>query len=150
MSNIPSISVLHKEKNIKENSKIDIFNIVLNRIIEKITFTNRQTDQTYIIFEVPKILIGYPNYDMQSCILFIINKLSHHGYIVEFIEPFYLYIDWGSKSSKASQVSQSFIKTTDPIRLQAQTKALLSKFPNTSKVEFVYQDTIKKTKPKRK
>ena len=40
----------------------------------------------YNIFEVPKILIGYPNYDMKSCILFIINKLSQSGYIIEFIE----------------------------------------------------------------
>jgi len=141
---IPSISVLHKEKNIKENSKIDIFNIVLNRVIEKITFTNRQTDKTYIIFEVPKILIGYPNYDMKSCILFIMNRLSQHGYMVEFIEPFYLYIDWGTKRSKVAPTP--LIKTADPVRLQAQTKALLTKFPKTSKVEFVYADKLFKKK----
>jgi hypothetical protein len=151
---IPSISLLHHEKNVKENSKMDIFNIVLNRVIEKITFTNRQTDKTYIIFEVPKILIGYPNYDMKSCILFIINKLSQHSYLVEFIEPFYLYIDWGSKSTRAPVPTQmkgiGSFKTKDPVKLQAQTKALLSKFPDTSQIEFVYEDTLRKKKPKSK
>jgi len=75
-SKIPSIQSLHNEKQIKETSKVDLYNIVLNKIISKIVYTNRHTDKTYVIFEVPKILIGYPQYEMKSCILFIINKLK--------------------------------------------------------------------------
>ena len=149
---IPSISSLHKEKFVKQSSKIDIFNIVINKCVEKITYANRHTDKTYIIFEVPKILIGYPTYDMESCIIFIINKLSQNGYLVEFIQPFYLYIDWGTNNSKLNYKIETAIPTKNPERLRAQTKALLSKFPNTSKVEFVYEDKVssKKTKKNKK
>lgn len=154
---IPSISSLHQEKFIKETNKIDIYNIVLNKIVEKILYTNRHTDKTYVIFEVPKILIGYPQYDMKSCILFIINRLSLNDYFVEFLDPFYIYIDWGSKESR-KEIYKRKIKMTSSLEvplhvpkfavknadnLKAQTKALLTQFPDTSKVEFVYEDKYK-------
>jgi hypothetical protein len=148
---IPSITSLHQEKFVKETNKIDIYNIVLNKIVEKILYTNRHTDKTYVIFEVPKMLIGYPQYDMKSCIIFIINKLSSNDYFVEFLDPFYVYIDWGSKESP--KVKHKIIKAEIPkfsVRnvdnLKAQTKALLSQFPDTSKVEFVYEDKYKQNK----
>lgn len=150
---IPSISTLHQEKHIKESSKHDIFNIVLNKIIQKIIYTNRHTDQTYIIYEIPQILIGYPQYDMKSCLLFIMNRLSNNDYIVEFVQPFYLYIDWGSNTSLEGRAEISLgISNKHKNKLTSQTKALLNKFPNTSQVEFVYEDKLLKQqnhKPKR-
>lgn len=144
---IPSISSLHHEKSIKETSKIDIFNIVLNKCIEKIVFTNKNTDKTFIIFEIPKLLIGYPNYDMKNCILFIIKKLSERGYLIEFIEPFYLYIDWGSKPAEP-KLKEKF---------DIQKKNLLNKYPDLSKypdskIEFIYDDsyTSKRNKKNKK
>jgi hypothetical protein len=145
MSNIPSIDNLHKEKVVKEKSKIEIYNVVLNKCIEKIVYTNRHTDKTFVIFEVPKILIGYPLYDMKSCILFLINKLAQNNYLIEFIEPFYLYIDWGTKKQRIE--SPMYINQPTSDKIKRQTKDLLSKFPNTSKVEYVYED---ERKPKRK
>lgn len=131
---IPSILSLHEEKYTKEKSKKDMYNIVLNKCVEKILQTNRQTDKTFVIFEVPSILIGYPFYDMQSCTLFLIEQLKCHKYIVEFIEPCFLYIDWGSPSKDSSNIR---IKSN---KLQEQTRMLLRKFPDTSKVEYVYAD----------
>lgn len=144
---IPSISTLHQEKSVKETSKIDIFNIVLNKCVEKIIFTNRNTDKTFIIFEIPKILIGYPNYDMKNCILFIISQLSGRGYLVEFMEPFYLYIDWGSKPNNTmSKIKTNVnVNVSNKDKLRMQTKALLTQFPDTSKIEFVYEDALGKT-----
>lgn len=148
---IPSIEKLHKEKNIKENSKVDIYNIVMNKCIEKIIYTNRQTDKTYIIFEIPKILIGHHSYDMKSCILYIINKLLKHNYMIEYIEPFYLYIDWGSKHKKKKDFVNINTNMNITSKLEYQTKELLNKFPDTSKIEFVYEEnTSKKKKNKKK
>lgn len=143
---IPSIDALHKEKVIKENSKIEIFQTVLNKCVEKIVYTNRHTDKTFVIFEVPKILIGYPSYDMKMCILFLINQLSKKQYYVTFIEPFYLYIDWGTVVGNPSRELQMIgnIRTNNPQKLKQQTKQLLQRFPDTTKVEFVYEDMIAK------
>lgn len=147
---IPSISSLQQEKSIKVKSKNDIFNIVLTKIIQKITYTNRHTDQTYIIFEIPKMLIEYPQYDMKSCILFVMNQLSSNGYIVEFVQPFYLYIDWGcSKQNQKPVDYKGNVIKKHKDKLQTQTRALLSQFPNTSQIEFVYEDKLQNTKRKR-
>jgi hypothetical protein len=42
------------------------------------------------------------------------------------------------------------VTTLLSLTVQAQTKALLSKFPDTSQIEFVYEDTLRKKKPKSK
>ena len=146
--NIPTISSLHKEKTVKEESKNDIFNIVLNKIIQKIVYTNRHTDQTYVIFEIPQILIGYPQYDMKSCILFVMNRLATHNYFVEFVQPFYLYIDWatGPAARSVSNNIRSSISEKHKDKLRTHTKNLLHQFPNTSQIEFVYEDEIKQKK----
>ncbi len=145
---IPSIDSLHKEKFVKENSKLEIFKTVLNKCVEKIVYTNRHTDKTFVIFEVPKILIGYPSYDMKMCILFLINQLSKKSYYVAFIEPFYLYIDWGtivgSQTKNLNIIGN--IRTNNPAKLKQHTKELLERFPDTTKVEFVYEDLFKSSK----
>jgi hypothetical protein len=134
---IPSINSLHKEKGIKELAKIKIFDNVLNRCVEKIIFTNKYTDKTFVIFEVPQIIIGHPNYDYKICILYLMSQLTQKHYKVSFLEPFYIYIDWGSEVINTTSSKHS-IDNND--KLKKQTKELLKKFPNASKVEFVYEN----------
>jgi adenylate kinase family enzyme len=133
---IPNINNLHNEKNVKEKIKTEAYILVLNKCIEKIIYTNKHTDQTYIFFDVPRFLIDYPFYDMNSCVMFIMNKLVPNNYTVSFIAPFYLYIDW------STQVMTSKI----PDKLRLQTKELLKKYPDTTKIVYEYTDT-KPTKP---
>lgn len=144
MNHIPSIDALHREKSIKENKEMSVFTIVLNKCIEKIIYTNRHTAKTFVLFEVPQILIGYPAYDKKLCIMFLIQKLSEQGYLVSFIEPFYLHIDWCSPNERV----HAYPKRTN--MLTEQTQSLLKRFPNTSKVEFVFEDTLNKKKKKKR
>lgn len=150
MSQIPNIFSLYKEKQSRDQQKNDIYTIVLNKCIEKIVYTNRHTDKTFVIFEVPKILIGYPHYDMQSCILFIIEKLSEKHYLVEFTEPFYLYIDWGTALQNQSKQREHSKNSSIPSKLKKQTMKLLEKFPDTSKIEYIYEDTLPKSSNSKK
>ena len=135
---IPSIRKLHEERDEKAKSKNGIFKVILNKCVEKIVYTNRYTEKTFIIFEVPKVLIGNPGYDMNSCISYMISQLSNSGYIVEFIEPFYLYIDWGS-TTKYNTTDHSTHRSHN---YKTDTRAIMEKFPNASKIEFVYEDAI--------
>lgn len=139
MNEIPSISSLHKEKSNQENYKNDIYSIVLNKCIDKIKYTNKHADQTYIVFDVPNILIGYPSYNFKSCILFLINQLSKHGYMIEFMEPCQLYIDWGQKTNVYSGPS-TYNEEVSSTKLKSKTKSLLEKFPNASKIEYIFED----------
>ena len=131
---IPNINNLHNEKNVKEKIKTEAYILVLNKCIEKIVYTNKHTDQTYIFFDVPRFLIDYPFYDMNSCVMFIMNKLVPNNYTVSFIAPFYLYIDW-------SNDIKNNIFNNIPEKLKIQTKELLKKYPDTTKVVYEYTDT---------
>ena len=128
---IPNINNLHNEKNVKEKIKTEAYILVLNKCIEKIVYTNKHTDQTYIFFDVPRFLIDYPFYDMNSCVMFIMNKLVPNNYTVSFIAPFYLYIDW------STEITVNKI----PDKLRLQTKELLKKYPDTTKIVYEYTDT---------
>lgn len=138
---IPSITSLHEEKNKKILDTNDIYKTVLNKCIEKIIYTNKHTDKTFVIFEVPKILIGHSNYNMKSCIHFIINNIITHGYLVQFIEPFYIYIDWGSNNkNRFTKFDNKFDNTA---------KQLFKKYPNIDEIEYVYEENDNKKKYKK-
>jgi len=132
---IPDICNLHIEKNIKDNIKNEMFNIVLKKCIEDINYTNKCTEKTYIIFEVPNIIIGFHNYNPISCIHYLIYKFTKKEYLVQFMEPNKLYIDWGTNTSNNIQ---------DNGKLKKQTNELLKKYPTATKVEYIYEDQVKK------
>ena len=146
---IPSISSLHAERNKKNIDTQDIYKIVLNKCTEKIIFTNRHTDKTFIIFEVPKLLIGHSNYNMKSCIHYIIQNMSLYGYVVQFIEPFYIYIDWGTKKN---QNTDTHITLDNNVKsnysLEQNTKQILKYFPGVKEIEYVYADKYETDKNK--
>lgn len=146
---IPNIQNLHIEKNIKESIKNEMFNIVLKRCIEEINYTNSFTDKTYIIFEIPNIIIGFHNYDKLSCVTYLMHQFIQKEYLVQFIEPNKLYIDWGTNTSKFSNL-QNLIPTSNPIKLKNQTRELLKKYPTATKIVYEYEDKHDSKKKKKK
>jgi hypothetical protein len=150
--NIPTIGSLQVEKDIKHQRQLEIFGIVLHKCVEKITYTNRHTQKSYIMFDVPSILIGYPTYNMKMCINFLISNFSKKDYKIEFIEPNLLYIDWGTcnvpaskksvlhSGSSNSKLSFGKIKVNDQEKLLRQTKKLIGKFPNVLEISYHYAD----------
>lgn len=140
---IPNIDNLHKEKHVKENTKHEMFGLVLKRCVDKIVHTNRFTDKTFVFFEVPQVLLGYPTYDMKQCIMFLMHKLREKGYYIIFIDPFYLYIDWGTATNTAKATSHSGEKPY----LSSQARRILEQLPKTANVEIVYADkSVKRRK----
>ena len=132
---IPDISKLQNEKTLKEKAKKEIFNIVLNKCINDINYTNKFTDKTFILFEVPNIIIGYQHYNKRSCIDYLIDVFKNEGYFVDSKDG-YVYIDWGSITNEKN----TFIKN-DSInsKINNHTLNLLrKKYPNASKVIFEY------------
>lgn len=154
---IPNISLLHATRNEKEQARNEIFTIVLNKCIDQILETNNKNDKTYIYFEVPNIIIGFQEYDRLACIHYLIHELSKEHYKVEFVAPYYLYIDWSTNINKPKTIDnlmlQNVIPTSNPERLKQQTKELLKKYPHASKIVFEYEDARQvssKQKPKKK
>lgn len=118
---IPNAESLQSPKN--TNNKI--YNPVLCRCIEKVIRASKTTNKSYTIFEIPNFLLGVPQYTISSCVLYLITELSRKNYIVNFIAPNYLHIDWG--------------KRINLDRNSKNIKKILEKNPN-MKIEFCYDD----------
>lgn len=151
---IPSINTLHAEKNVKELARQKIFTIVLNKCIDHITETNNFTDKTYVYFEVPNLIIGFPGYNRIACIHYLMQELKAAKYKVDFIDPIYLYIDWSTNTKSSRNLNnvplQHIIPTSNPHKLKEQTRELLKKYPDTSKIVFEYADQTPATQKQNK
>ena len=123
--NVPKISNLQKTQNERIEEMNGIYKVVLKKCNEKIIHTSKHSNKSFTIFQVPKLLIGQPMYNIKSCIYYIIHELSKNGYYIEYIEPYFIYIDWGSNSTKISKETSL---------------ELLKLFPNVKNIEYIYKD----------
>lgn len=86
------------EKNKKLNEKVfNTFKEILKKCNTLIKFEN-QKKQSDIIFDVPKILLGYPSYDYDECLCYLILKLRNNNFFVKYMYPTQLYISWHDKN----------------------------------------------------
>lgn len=94
--NIPTVDKLQKVKDRQTIKKQEIYTNILKKCIDEIIKKNKTTTHTYLIFDVPLILVE-TYYSCEECILFIIHKLKKRGYKIIYTHPNKLYIDWGER-----------------------------------------------------
>lgn len=91
-----SISELYSMKNKKDKIKYDIFNVILGKCHTKIKHIAGQGGLC-IFFEIPYILVGYPLYDINECIEYIVEALRKNGLLVQILphpNQNTVYISW--------------------------------------------------------
>ena len=73
--------------------KTETYEKVLESCHRKITLGS-QTRQLRCMFEVPEYIPGYPIFDLNSCIKFLMATLKANGFLVNYYFPKILYISW--------------------------------------------------------
>lgn len=101
-----NILELHRTINEKNMRKTETYEKVLEICHRKITLGS-QTKQLRCMFEVPEYVPGYPIFDLNSCIKFLLTTLKANGFLVTYYFPKILYISWDFDEIKAE--SQSII-----------------------------------------
>ena len=138
---IPSIITLQREQMKKNVVKSNLYKIVLKRCGQRIVDANKKTRNTYCFFEIPTILIGHSDYNVIDCAKYLISELVKEGYIVEFIQPNYLYIDWGNPVNQSDLLNvPTWVKNKN--RLKQQAEEYIKRYPD-AKVEIVYDKKFK-------
>ena len=56
-----------------------------------------------MVYEVPYYIIGFPVYDMKTCLTFLIMTLRKKGMFVKYKSPNILFIHWGAMIQKNYQ-----------------------------------------------
>ena len=86
---------LYEKKREIDDSKLKLYNKILERIHTRIKVTSNQKKNEYCCwYVVPEVMIGVPRYDYIECTQYIIEKLSDNGFVVKYTNPNLLFISW--------------------------------------------------------
>ena len=92
-----NINKLRSEVEDRENNKIKVFEKILDMCYKKILSTNKQNNDYSCTFIVPNVVFGLPLYNIEDCIIFIMNKLVEKGFEIYFALPTSIHILWRPK-----------------------------------------------------
>lgn len=107
-----SLSELYSLKSKKDKVKHNTFNIIIQKIHNKIKMTASQGGMN-IFYEIPYLLIGYPLYNINDCIEYILEALKKNGFLVQTLphpNNNTIYISWKPSDvpNKKQLTSSSF------------------------------------------
>ena len=80
----------------KTNKRHESFKTILeqcNKQIKKSIEIERNI--TFTFFEVPEFLIGYPLFDLNECIEYLLKALTTSGFVVKYFFPRIIFVSWG-------------------------------------------------------
>jgi hypothetical protein len=106
--------LFEKKREISE-TKLGLYNKVLNRIHHKITLTSRNNfgkDQ-WCWYLIPEVMIGVSRYNVDECIGYIIQKLKNNDFAIRYTNPNLIFISW--QHWVPGYVRQEFKKQTGKV-----------------------------------
>lgn len=97
MEDIPHINIdeLYETKQKTDILRVSLYNKLLSKIHFKIKVASKQrTQNQFCYYIMPEVLIGYPNYDFNECLIYIVSCLEQDGFLVKYIHPNLILISW--------------------------------------------------------
>ena len=108
---------LHRNMNEKKLKRTACFEKVLETCHKKIV-TCSQNNKLNCFYEVPDYVIGYPLFDLNECIRFLIDCLTKNGFLAIYYFPRYIYISWDfeeiEKAKKNKEANKAGKQVLDP------------------------------------
>lgn len=78
----------------REKGRLLIYEEILEKCYHRIQ-SSVVRDDPFSLYVVPDFIIGKPTYNFGNCIQYIIFRLKNNGFIVKYIYPNALQIEWG-------------------------------------------------------
>ena len=124
-----NILELHRTIKAKQGLIREVYDIILNKCHRRIELTT-ENQKLKCFFEVPSFVLGYPLYDLNKCVEYIINALKNNGFVIEYYFPNYIYISWDiEEEQKRDQIKKPINKDNylmAPLSNTFNTKSLLT------------------------
>lgn len=131
-----NIMDIHRAMNERKNKRNECFDKVLERCHRKILQCSHQ-HMLSCFYEVPEYMFGFPIYDLNECITYVMESLQANGFLSYYYFPKYVYVSWDLKEIERQRQSQT-------PSLQAQVPALENKQPDIpSALDFKYKPSGK-------
>ena len=96
----------------KQSKRSESFEHILDKCHKTIkrSIEILRTNQ-HCFFEIPEFVIGYPLYDLNECIQYIVQKLTTNGFYVKYFFPRVLYISWAQQQQAPALAAPPSKKT---------------------------------------
>ena len=90
-----NLDELYERRREIQEHKESLYKRILSRILKKIKTTSRlKHEEQFCFYVVPEVIIGFPRYDIQACIEYVIDKLEQNKLFVKYTHPNMLFISW--------------------------------------------------------
>lgn len=117
-----NLDELYERKREIKEQKETVYKKILTRIIKKIKITSRlKHEEQYCFYVVPEVIIGFPRYDVNACIEYIVGKLEENKLFVKYTHPNMLFISW-----------QHYIPSYERNEIKKKTNVQMDNFINTT------------------
>jgi len=121
MSSMLNINSLHDEILEREAKKELIYEEVFKKVVDKIKFTNKKSNDCFLLYTCPNYIYGVPRYDLQPCLAYIMKKLTDKYFRVTYHAPNILFISWQHLPPKSSNNNHlAYIPSTQHSLLEYQ------------------------------
>lgn len=148
---VPHLNIddLYDTKKKNNLTRLDIYNKLLIKIHVKIKTASRlRNNDNFCSYVMPEVLIGYPNYNFEECLVFIIDRLQNDGFLTRYIHPNLLLISWNHWVP--SYVREEIKKKTgkqvncygEPLEIEDKSVVKFSDKPSIIKQKNVYDDVL--------
>jgi hypothetical protein len=124
----------------RQNKRSESFDQILDKCyktIKRSVEVLRNNNNCFV--EIPEFLIGYPLYDLNECIQFVVQKLTVNGFYVKYFFPRVLFISWAPPPKQALPAPPPVSTPTAkaPPRASKATNKTIKMAPTKQKGKFV-------------
>lgn len=107
-ANVRSANEINSDLNAKKELMTSSFEKVLDMCFKQITSAANINAST-CLFEVPEFVLGYPLFNINECIIYILDKLKKHNYIVNYYFPKLIQVAWKKEESQEERIHNQLI-----------------------------------------
>ena len=100
---------LFEKSNQKQLKRMEIYDDVLVRCHKRIRY-NSQLERTYCFYQIPEFILGVPLYNINEMKEYIINSLKKNGFQIMYIDPNWIFINWGHQLGMKKLVNKTLKK----------------------------------------
>lgn len=109
---IININELHEKQRLKNNNKLQFYNIILKKCSNRMKFVSEKS-QSCCFFEIPEFVFGVPLFNSDECVRYIIKELMKEGYMVIYTHPNLLYISWDIEYTQKKKSKDNFLQISN-------------------------------------
>ena len=103
-----NIDALHKINEDRLKQRLKIYDEILKKCHERIKAVSKSPKgTTFCFYIIPNYVYGTPLYDVNACIVYMVQYLMKNGFYVAYTHPNLLYISWFKRTNSIEYKKQS-------------------------------------------